>query len=112
MKEQIDSLYYLLSNPLVTPACLISNVKLANYGDLIIRKDNNGLVATIECSLEKDVVVLFKYFFDEAEFLQRVVCLERETNAESTIFDRKEEEADLRRRLAKFRASKQSFVAV
>jgi hypothetical protein len=107
MKELIDQLYYVSHNPLVTPACLISNVKLPEYQSLVFRKDGQGLVAIMECSLDGEPAE-FQYFFDEQDHLSRAVCTNLVSNQEEVLFDRVQEVRAVQARIVRNRNCEQS----
>jgi len=102
MKELIDQLYYIAYSPLVTPACLIANVKLPEYQSLTFEKSGQGLVAIMECTVDGDVVE-FRYYFDEQDHLNRAISIDRSTDHTKVIFDRAQKVKDLESRIVRNR---------
>ena len=112
MNELIDQLYYVLQNPLVTPASIISNIRLPNYSHLEFRKEGNKLLASLECCLEDGEHMEFLYCFDENDFLERLICMSKETGIQEILFDRTKEVALLQKRLLQTKKEMSAELAI
>ena len=111
MDEFIGRLYYILENPLVTPANLIVNVKLPNYRSLMFQKEGRGLVAVMECSVDGEMVE-FRYYFDEHDRLNRAICVDQESDAQQVLFDRDKEAQAMQKRIIHDTDSEPTVVAI
>lgn len=101
--SHIHELYTLTEGHIITPAELLSNAKLPNYE--FVKFSNNGIGLHVEacCRIEEEGQVLFNYYFDEKDRLQKLV-MESGTTSE-VLFDRIVEVEKLR---SKIRSTKRN----
>ncbi|GIP33501.1 hypothetical protein [Paenibacillus sp. J2TS4] len=84
--DHIHELYTLTEGHIVTPNELLANAKLPNYE--YVKFSNNGIGLHVEacCQVEEGKQVIFNYYFDNKDCLQKLVM---ESGAISeVIFDR------------------------
>lgn len=108
MQELIEQLYYVVHNPLVTPAQLVNNAKLPEYQRISFEKHEDGLAATMEYLWEGNAVE-FKYYFDAQDHLQKAILIDLKANTVEVIFDRTVEINELESRFVSNRSAKQSI---
>lgn len=111
MDHLIDRLYYVLENPIVTPACLISNIKLPEYQTLTFHKEAQGLLAVMQCKVDGQIME-FRYLFDRQDCLSRAILINHSSSEEQVLFDRTEEVEQMGKRLIMSRNAKQDVTAV
>ncbi|MNO25523.1 hypothetical protein D3C76_153630 [compost metagenome] len=105
--DYIHELYTLTEGHIVTPSELLANAKLPNYE--YVKFSNNGIGLHVEarCLVEEGKYVIFNYYFDDADRLQKLVM--ESGKISEVIFDRIVEIEKLRskiritKRLAKIR---------
>ena len=88
--ELITKIYEMKFGTVITPQNLLSNAKLENYNYVKYEKSQNqfDFVVEMECLCSDSVMRVFKYFFDSADQLQRIITCEPTFEV---IFDREEE---------------------
>jgi len=108
MDERFQQLYELLYSPIITPYNLLENAKLDNYDYVNYSKIENGMLVTMKCTIERDLIANFFYFFDDNDCLQ-MVKMETDEGME-TIFDRQSEIEKLKERIQL--NNKESFTSI
>lgn len=87
MDERINKIFNkifeLLYKPIVTPYNLLENAKLENYSYVKYYKGENGLIAELKCLVD-GVDTVFKYEFDNKDYLQRIIL----SNKNEIVFNR------------------------
>lgn len=88
--DEIQKIYELRYEPLITPRNLIENSKLGNYAYVKYEKCNinNGLTVEMKCICDDSITRVFLYYFDENDWIQKIET--KEPNYE-VVFDRKSE---------------------
>ncbi|WP_434510538.1 hypothetical protein [Desulfitobacterium sp. AusDCA] len=86
MDLNLKQLYDLIFSPIVTPYNLLDNLQLPNYKYINYSKTQSGVIATIGCSIEKDFFANFNYYFDNNNYLQKVIM--KSDEGEEIVFDR------------------------
>ncbi|MHB8130994.1 MAG: hypothetical protein ACYDEX_18600 [Mobilitalea sp.] len=72
MSNDIMKIYNMLYSPIITPYNLLENAKLDNYSYVKYYKDNDGVIAEMECLITGEGIKTFYYHFDKKDFLQKV----------------------------------------
>lgn len=99
MKNEIKKLYDLENGYVILPSDLVANAKLPNYEHVKFSSTLQGLVVECLCIADDGDKVLFMYYFDIEDKLQRMVM--DDGIKSDIIFDRKAETDKLRNRLKK-----------
>jgi len=89
MSNDIMKIYNMLYSPIITPYNLLENAKLDNYSYVKYYKDNNGVIAEMECLITGEGMKTFYYHFDKKDYLQKVYI--KNDCAKQIIFDRGEQ---------------------
>lgn len=90
MDKEFRELYDLIYSPIVTPYNLVDNAKLENYKSVVFEKGENGLVVSMECSIDTKELATFTYYFDLNDHLQKVL-MESSIHGREILFNRKSE---------------------
>lgn len=90
----VDKIYELTYLPLLTPYNLIDTIKLENYTNLSIHKNDIGLVSEITCLID-DKTITFYYQFDEKDHLLTLYYYENDSI--NYLFDRESSIKNLRK---------------
>ncbi|WP_342476478.1 hypothetical protein NYE24_19630 [Paenibacillus sp. FSL H7-0350] len=106
--SHIHELYTLIEGHIITPAELLSNAKLPNYE--FVKFSNNGIGLHVEacCRVDEGKQVLFNYYFDEKDRLQKLV-MESGTTSE-VLFDRIVEVEKLRSKIRSTKRNRDSSI--
>lgn len=86
MTSDIKNIYDLLYSPIITPYTLLDNSKLSNYSYVKYYKDNENLVAEMECIVADGTCEVFYYIFDNNDYLMQVLI--KEQLGKRLLFDR------------------------
>ncbi|MEA4902283.1 hypothetical protein [Desulfitobacterium sp.] len=97
MDLSIKQLYDLIFSPIVTPYNLLDNLQLPNYEYINYSKTQNGVIATIGCTIEEDFFADFDYYFDYNNNLQKVIM--RSDEGEELVFERMIETVKIKKRV-------------
>ncbi len=95
--SQIGDLYTLTEGYIITPAELLANAKLPNYDYVKFSANGIGLHVEASCRLEEMELVLFNYYFDKDDRLQKLTMEQGDTS--KVIFDRNVEISKLRSKM-------------
>jgi hypothetical protein len=95
MSSDIIKIYNMLYSPIITPYNLLENAKLDNYSYVKYYKNNDGVIAEMECLITGEGMKVFYYHFDKKDFLQKVYV--ESNSAKLLVFERNKqlEEAKL-----------------
>lgn len=110
MKNQFQQLYDLIYSPIITPYSLLENAKLDNYEYVNYSKAVNGLLVSMKCEIEPGYKVIFNYYFDEKDFLQRVEMVS--SGEQELIFDRESETISIKDRICETRKKIRTTIAI
>lgn len=97
MNIDIRSLYDLENGHIIFPYELIANSKLPNYEHVKFSSTPNGLVVECLCVMEDNKKIIFNYYFDEQDRLQKLVATDGGNH--DVLFDRRSEIEKMRRSL-------------
>ncbi|MED4954457.1 hypothetical protein ABEO75_14800 [Paenibacillus macerans] len=97
----IRELYNLMEGYILTPTELLANAKLPNYEYVKFSNNGQGLHAESCCKLEEGERVIFNYYFDEKDRLQKLIM--EDGKKQEVLFDRMTEIENLKSKLIKKR---------
>lgn len=103
MNKLIEKLYDETYSPKITPQTLLNNLKLTNYTAINYKKNNEFLVAYVNCYLQNAVKAEYRYYFKD-DLLYKL-----ESNIEDVldvIYDRENEKEKLVNQLKGYSKSK------
>lgn len=72
MDAYIKKIYDMLYSPVLTPYNLIENIKLSNYKYLKYYTNSIGIVAEMQCFVDRSEEKVFYYQFDQKDYLQEI----------------------------------------
>lgn len=87
MDAYIKKIYDMLYSPVLTPYNLIENIKLSNYKYLKYYTNSIGIVAEMQCFVDRSEEKVFYYQFDQKDYLQEIYYYD--DGVKEAIFDRK-----------------------
>lgn len=80
-----NKIYDLTFLPLVTPSNLLDNLNLENYKSINYLKQENGLIAEVNCIVDDRNMVFF-YEFNDKNYLQLIYYFDN--NIKEILFNR------------------------
>ncbi|MBO0557432.1 hypothetical protein EXQ41_16255 [Clostridium botulinum] len=104
MNNYIDEIYKMLKSPIVTPYNLLENAKLNNYDYVKYYKGDKGLICEMDCLVD-DIQTTFLYYFDENDFLQKILMTQNGDT--KCVFKRDKELEKLKQEFKKNYSKKQ-----
>jgi hypothetical protein len=110
MDLDFKQLYELVYSPILTPYNLVDNAKLPNYDYVNYSKGEKGLIVSMKCELEEGFSVIFDYFFDKKDALQKLIMTSEE--GVETLFDRQTDINKIKNRIVEKRNKSTSRKAI
>ncbi|MBU3205560.1 hypothetical protein KPL33_01025 [Clostridium algidicarnis] len=107
MDKYIEKIYKMLKSPIVTPYNLLENSRLDNYEYVKYSKGPDGLICQMKC-LTDDIETVFVYYFDEQDFLQKIMM--QQNGNERCMFERTREIEELKEQFTSIYNGKRSYV--
>lgn len=86
MDAYIKKIYDMLYSPILSPYNLLENAKLDNYSYVKYYKNENGLMAEMECEIPDEGRITFLYQFDKNDYLQKIY--QKDDRENRVVFDR------------------------
>lgn len=99
MEKLIQLLYEEIHEPKVSPQDLLKNLELDNYHDVLFKKENNYIIATVLCDLANNEPGEFKYSFLNNK-LESLIQISPHVQ-HNILYDRNTEIQQLRSKISK-----------